>query len=350
MTAAETIAAFAVTLTSTRSRRRWSSTRSSTCSTRSAAGSPRTRAASAIEGRATMAGARRRGAGDRDRARPSGSRRRTPRSRTRCSATGSTSTTRTPTRSSHVSTVDRAGGARRRGALRRGRERRARGDRRRQRGRLPDRHGGPGAFHARGFHPTAICGVFGATAAVAPPRRLRRRDDNERARDRRLDGVGDLRVPRRRDADEADPPGWAAHGAHIATRLAHARRGRAAGGIRARNSAIYHAFLGIEPGTSGLDEQLADLGSRWETPRIAYKPFPVCHFTHGALGAAVDAVEGARSHRTRSTRSSSAFPQPCGADRARAGRREEGAAVRVRGRSSRSSTPSPRCSCAATWA
>jgi 2-methylcitrate dehydratase PrpD len=55
---------------------------------------------------------------------------------------------------------------------------------------------------------------------------------------------------------------------------------------------IYHAYLGIEPGTSGLAEQLSDLGSRWETPRIAYKPFPICHFTHGAVGAAIDAVEG----------------------------------------------------------
>src|SRR5262249_11052879 len=50
--------------------------------------------------------------------------------------------------------------------------------------------------------------------------------------------------------------------------------------------------LGIEPGESGLVDQLRDLGSRWETPRIAYKPFPICHFTHGAVGAAADAVEG----------------------------------------------------------
>jgi 2-methylcitrate dehydratase PrpD len=55
---------------------------------------------------------------------------------------------------------------------------------------------------------------------------------------------------------------------------------------------LYHAYLGIEPGASGLDEQLSDLGSRWETPRIAYKPFPICHFAQGAVGAAVDAVGG----------------------------------------------------------
>ncbi len=86
-------------------------------------------------------------------------------------------------------------------------------------------------------------------------------------------------------------PGWAAHGAHIATRLAH----HGAAGPRSVFDAqfgIYHAYVGIEPGSSSLAEQLADLGSRWETPRIAYKPFPICHFTHGAVGAVVDAVGG----------------------------------------------------------
>ena len=55
---------------------------------------------------------------------------------------------------------------------------------------------------------------------------------------------------------------------------------------------LFHAFLGAEPGTVDLDAQLADLGSRWETPRIAYKPFPVCHYMHGSLGAAAEATAG----------------------------------------------------------
>jgi 2-methylcitrate dehydratase PrpD len=48
---------------------------------------------------------------------------------------------------------------------------------------------------------------------------------------------------------------------------------------------LYHAFLGAEQGEVPIAEQLADLGSRWETPRIAYKPYPACHFIHGSLGA-----------------------------------------------------------------
>src|SRR5262249_23605196 len=48
---------------------------------------------------------------------------------------------------------------------------------------------------------------------------------------------------------------------------------------------VYHAFVGAAAGEIDLDAQLADLGSRWETPRIAFKPFPACHFIHGSLGA-----------------------------------------------------------------
>jgi 2-methylcitrate dehydratase PrpD len=86
-------------------------------------------------------------------------------------------------------------------------------------------------------------------------------------------------------------PAWAAHGAHLATRLAHHGAAGPQSVFDARFG-LYHTYLGIEPGTSGLAAQVADLGSRWETPRIAYKPFPICHFTHGALGAAIDATAG----------------------------------------------------------
>jgi 2-methylcitrate dehydratase PrpD len=149
----------------------------------------------------------------------------------------------------------------------------------------------PGAFHARGFHPTAICGVFGATAAVSRLAGL----DAETAT-RALGIAGSMAsgiFAYLADGTPTKPihAGWAAHGALIATRLAH----HGAAGPRSVFDAqfgIYHTYLGVEPGSSGLAAQLADLGSRWETPRIAYKPFPICHFTHGAVGAAREAVEG----------------------------------------------------------
>jgi 2-methylcitrate dehydratase PrpD len=57
---------------------------------------------------------------------------------------------------------------------------------------------------------------------------------------------------------------------------------------------LYHAFVGAEEGEVDIEGQLADLGTRWETPRIAHKAFPVCHFMHGALGAAAEGT-GART-------------------------------------------------------
>jgi len=61
------------------------------------------------------------------------------------------------------------------------------------------------------------------------------------------------------------------------------RRSRAAIGAGGEFG-VYHAFLGAADGEIDIDGQLADLGERWETPRIAYKPFPACHFMHGSLG------------------------------------------------------------------
>jgi 2-methylcitrate dehydratase PrpD len=42
-----------------------------------------------------------------------------------------------------------------------------------------------------------------------------------------------------------------------------------------------------------LDAQLADLGRRWESPSVAIKPYPACHWVHAAVDAAVAACEGA---------------------------------------------------------
>jgi 2-methylcitrate dehydratase PrpD len=55
---------------------------------------------------------------------------------------------------------------------------------------------------------------------------------------------------------------------------------------------LYHAFLAAEEGEIDIAGQLADLGTRWETPRIAYKPYPVCHFMHGSLGATAMGADG----------------------------------------------------------
>jgi 2-methylcitrate dehydratase PrpD len=149
----------------------------------------------------------------------------------------------------------------------------------------------PGAFHRRGFHPTAICGIFGGVAAIARVGGI----EPETAT-RALGIAGSFAsglFAYLADGTPTKPmhPAWAAHGAHLAARLA----GHGAAGPRSvleGKFGLYHAFLGAEEGEVDVAAQVADLGSRWETPRIAFKPFPVCHFMHGSLGAAAEAAAG----------------------------------------------------------
>lgn len=149
----------------------------------------------------------------------------------------------------------------------------------------------PGAMHTKGFHPTAICGVFAGAAAVS---RLAGLAPETATRAIGIAGSfasGIFAYLADGTATKPMHPAWAAHGAHIATRLAfHGAEGPKS--VFDAKFGLYHTYLDIAPGTGGLAAQLADLGSRWETPRIAYKPYPICHFTHGAVGSAVDAVEG----------------------------------------------------------
>jgi 2-methylcitrate dehydratase PrpD len=139
----------------------------------------------------------------------------------------------------------------------------------------------PGAFHQRGFHPTAICGIFGATAAVAKLTGL----SQEQATSA-LGIAGSMASGLFAYLDDATAtkpihPAWAAHGAILAARLAaHGAEGPP--GVLEGRFGVFHAFVDTR---IDLEPQLADLGQRWETPRIAFKPYPACHFIHGSLGA-----------------------------------------------------------------
>jgi 2-methylcitrate dehydratase PrpD len=146
-----------------------------------------------------------------------------------------------------------------------------------------------GRFHARGFHPTAICGIFGATCATA---RLTGCDVATTASALGIAGsMASGLFAYLEDGTATKPihPAWAAHGGLLAVRLA-ALGAEGPPSVVEGKFGLYHAFLGAERGEIDVDAQLADLGSRWETPRIAYKPFPVCHFMHGSLGAAAAAL------------------------------------------------------------
>ena len=146
----------------------------------------------------------------------------------------------------------------------------------------------PGAFHERGFHPTAICGIFGATAAAA---RLGGLSRAEAASALGIAGsMASGLFAYLDDATATKPihPAWAAHGALLAARLAaHGAEGPP--GVLEGRFGVFHAFVDTR---IDLEPQLADLGDRWETPRIAFKPYPACHFVHGSLGATASLCDG----------------------------------------------------------
>lgn len=146
-----------------------------------------------------------------------------------------------------------------------------------------------GLFHKRGFHPTAICGVFGATVAAA---RLEGLDVSRTTSALGIAGsMASGLFAYLEDGTPTKPihPAWAAHGAVLAARLAaHGAEGPPS--VLEGKFGLYHAFLGAREGEIDLERQLTDLGVRWETPRIAYKPYPACHFMHGAVGATADAA------------------------------------------------------------
>lgn len=148
-----------------------------------------------------------------------------------------------------------------------------------------------GAFHARGFHPTAVCGVFGATVAAARLAGL----SAERTASA-LGIAGSLASGLFAYLEEGTPtkpihPAWAAHGGLLAARLA-ALGAEGPTSVIEGKFGLYHAFLGAEEGEIDIEGQLSDLGSRWETPRIAFKPYPACHFMHGSLGATAEVAAG----------------------------------------------------------
>lgn len=136
------------------------------------------------------------------------------------------------------------------------------------------------AFHLAGFHATAICGVFGATAAVA---RLAGLDEGRTVQALGIAGSmasGLLAFRTDGSATKRIHPGWMAHAAHMAATLAeHGATGPAT--VLEGPAGVYEAFLG----RSGVDVPTDDLGDRWETPAIAIKPYPACHFLHAAVDA-----------------------------------------------------------------
>lgn len=149
----------------------------------------------------------------------------------------------------------------------------------------------PAAFHRRGFHPTSVCGVLGAAAACARLRGL----DAERIM-RAIGIAGSLAggiFEYLADGSDTKPihAAHAAHGGVVAAGLAaHGATGPAS--VLEGRFGVLATFADVHG--ADVTAAFADLGRRWETPRIAFKPYPACHFIHAPLDAALQALGGQR--------------------------------------------------------
>lgn len=142
-------------------------------------------------------------------------------------------------------------------------------------------------FHARGFHPTAVCGVFGAATAAARLSNLSAEQTTNALGIAGSMASGLLEFLADGSATKRLHPGWAAHSGVMAARLAqHGATGPAT--VLEGRFGFYRAYLDRDD--VDLEPQLADLGDRWETPRIAFKPFPACHYIHASLDATRELV------------------------------------------------------------
>jgi 2-methylcitrate dehydratase PrpD len=144
-----------------------------------------------------------------------------------------------------------------------------------------------GAFHARGLHPTGVCGVFGATVAAA---RLRGLGAAQTANALGIAGSmasGLLEFLADGSETKRLHPGFAAQAGLAAARLAaHGATGPAT--VFEGRFGLFNAYL--NGADADVEGQVADLGERWETPRIAFKPYPACHYVHAPVDALAQLV------------------------------------------------------------
>ncbi len=140
----------------------------------------------------------------------------------------------------------------------------------------------PGKFHARGFHPTALCATFAAAAAAGKLYGLELSQwvdafgicgsQSSGIIEYLADGTWTKRLH----------PGWSSHGGVIAVLLAE-RGFRGPASVFEGTHSFYHAFAG----DAGLDlQRLDELGKSWEIPRLTFKTYPCGSISHPYMDCA----------------------------------------------------------------
>jgi len=149
-----------------------------------------------------------------------------------------------------------------------------------------------GGFHARGFHPTGVIGVFASTLAAGRVLGLAP-DAIARAQGIALSFAGgSLQFLEDGAWTKRMHPGWAAQAAISAATLAGHDIPAPLAAYEGRFG-LYRLYLGATVGGE-VDLSLATAGltgdgtcAPWELTQIAVKPYAICHFSHACADAAV---------------------------------------------------------------
>ena len=149
----------------------------------------------------------------------------------------------------------------------------------------------PAAHYDRGFHPTATCGAFGAAAAVGRVLGLNTEGYVNAFGIVLSMAAGSMQFLVNGAWTKRSHVGHAAMSGLIAATLASEGYKGAAQALEGKWGFL-HAYAPAADAAKVLD----GLGSRWETLKIAVKPYPSCRYTH----AAVDGILAlARKHSFR---------------------------------------------------
>jgi 2-methylcitrate dehydratase PrpD len=141
----------------------------------------------------------------------------------------------------------------------------------------------PGKFHARGFHPTALCSTFGAAAAAGKLYSLTLAQWSDAFGLCGSQSSGIIEYLADGTWTKRLHPGWSAHGGVIATLLARAGfRGPAK--VFEGSHGFYRSFGGAN---EYRFEKLSELGKEWEILRLAFKSYPCGSISHPYMDCAL---------------------------------------------------------------
>ncbi|GIH02394.1 MmgE/Prp family protein [Rhizocola hellebori] len=140
----------------------------------------------------------------------------------------------------------------------------------------------PHGFHGRGLHATSVCGAVAGAAVAARLEGLGAQGIGHAMGIAASGSGGLLEFLHTGSSVKQVHPGFAAHTAVVAARLAGAGMTGPAGALDGR-SGLFAALAGRGPDPEAL---LGQLSERWEATRIELKPYPACRLSHSAIGAA----------------------------------------------------------------